>query len=160
MIVALGKDRMTRSIVGRWHGITVCAALALAACGGGGHQDPPKVPLAQRTTDRPNAVEAAHAVIGPAAKAALDSGNALFRKKGYAGALAQYRAAAALAPQHSAPLFGIYMVARATNDSAMADSALAGIRLRSGSTTMPPHPLPDSASRKMHDSLRKKSTAD
>jgi hypothetical protein len=152
---------MTRSIVCRWRGITaVCAALASVACSGGGHQDRPKVPLAQRTADRPNTVEAAHAVIGPAARAALDSGNALFRKKAYAGALAQYRAAAALAPQHSAPLFGIYMVGRATNDSAMADSALAGIRLRSGSMTMPPHPMPDSALRKMHDSLRKKSTAD
>ncbi|HEY7235053.1 MAG TPA: hypothetical protein VH539_12950 [Gemmatimonadaceae bacterium] len=98
----------------------------------------------------------AHALLGPAAKAALDSGNVLFRKKAYAEALGQYRAAAALAPQHSAPLFGIYMVARATNNRAMADSALDGIRRRSGPLPAGPHALPDTALRRMHEALRRK----
>ncbi|CAN5488451.1 hypothetical protein BH09GEM1_BH09GEM1_10730 [soil metagenome] len=62
---------------------------------------------------------AAHAIIGPRANAALDTGNALYRKKQYAAALIHYREAAELAPQHAAPFFGIYMVARATGNAGM-----------------------------------------
>ncbi|HSJ62805.1 MAG TPA: hypothetical protein VK922_02750 [Gemmatimonadaceae bacterium] len=62
------------------------------------------------------------------ARAALDSGNRLFSAKAYAAALEQYRRAAALAPEHDAPLFGIVMVANATKDSALADSAAAAMR--------------------------------
>jgi hypothetical protein len=106
-------------------------ALALtAACSG---SSAPKVPLTTAGTNASaTAVEAAHALIGPAAQAALDSGNSLFRRKAYAEALVKYRASAELAPQHSAPLFGIYMVAGATGNKALADSALAGIRARNG----------------------------
>jgi len=129
----------------------------LVALGGAGlacraERDPRRTASADSVA---RAEQAAHALLGPAAKAALDSGNALFRKRDYAGALAQYRAASALAPQHAAPLFGIYMVARATNDAAMADSALAGIRLRSGPLPSAPHSLSDSALRQLHDSLRR-----
>ncbi|MGZ3372141.1 MAG: hypothetical protein ACXU9O_02795 [Gemmatimonadaceae bacterium] len=141
---------MSRSFMWRWSGI-VLAAGATFACSG--RRDPPKVPLAKGGADSASAVEAAHALLGPAAKAALDSGNVLFRKKAYAAALAQYRAASALAPQHSAPLFGIYMVARATNNPVMADSALEGIRLRNGAI-MAPHVLSDTALQRMHDSFR------
>lgn len=117
---------------------------------------PPKVPLARSgIADSARAEQQAHALLGPGAKAALDSGNVLFRKKAYEQALAQYQAAAALAPQHAAPLFGIYMVARATNNTAMADSALAEIRRRNGPMPAAPHMLPDSALRRMHDSLRR-----
>jgi hypothetical protein len=61
-----------------------------------------------------------------------------------------------LAPQHSAPLFGISMVARPTNNRAMADSALDGIRRRNGPMPAGPHALPDTALRRVHEALQKK----
>jgi hypothetical protein len=132
------------------------AAFVMVSCTG---QDAPKIPLAQGPTlDSARTMEAAHALIGPAAKAQLDTGNVYYRKKAYAEALARYRAASALAPQHAAPLFGIYMVARATHDTAMADSALAGIRLRNGPLPSAPHSLADSALQRMHEIIRKKVT--
>ncbi|MEO7085658.1 MAG: hypothetical protein ABI442_15040 [Gemmatimonadaceae bacterium] len=154
---------MTRSFT-RTTQLVAAAALA-AACSK--QQEAPKVPLATAATtmsnanaDSAKAIQAAHALIGPAAKAALDSGNKLFRKKAYDGALAQYRAASELAPQHSAPLFGIYMVGKATNNNGMADSALAGIRARSGSTaSVPQHGMSDSALKKMHDEMKKRPAA-
>lgn len=119
----------------------------------------PRVPLTQAGVAGGSAEEtAAHSLLDPAAKAALDSGNSLFRKKAYTAALDRYRAAAALAPQHAAPLFGIYMVARAMNNSSMADSALVGIRLRSGPMPTAPHSFSDTALRRMHETLRHKAT--
>lgn len=135
--------------------LRVAAAAAAIACS---HEDAPRVPVGN-AVDRARAEGQAHALIGPAARAALDSGNALFRRREYDGALAQYRAAATLAPQHAAPLFGIYMVARATKNSVMADSALAQIRLRSGPMPDGPHTLSDSGFRRMHDSLRRRTPA-
>lgn len=129
------------------------ASLFLAACSG----EAPKTPLGRvATVDSARAVETAHGFLGPQAKAALDSGNTLFKQRAYAGALGQYRTAAALAPQHAAPLFGIYMVARATNNTPMADSALAGIRLRSGSMPVVPHSFSDTALQRLHEGLRRK----
>jgi hypothetical protein len=142
--------------VRRWYVIAVAAGAALA-CSDRAEQA--KIPLTKNVADSVNAVEAAHGLIGPAAKAALDSGNVLFRHKAYAAALAQYRAASALAPQHSAPLFGIYMVARATHNPVMADSALAGIRLRGGAMTPAPHVLTDTALQRIHENFRKKPSA-
>lgn len=135
------------------------AVLVMAACTG--RSDPPKVPLGRgAAVDSVRALEAAHGFLGPQARTALDSGNALFRKGAYEEALGQYRAAAALAPQHAAPLFGVYMVARATNNAAMADSALAGIRVRSGSMPVVPHSFSDTALRRLHEGLgRKPSTS-
>jgi hypothetical protein len=126
----------------------------LISCTG---QDAPKIPLSEGPTlDNARATDAAHALLGPAAKAELDSGNIYFRKKAYREALARYRSASTLAPQHAAPLFGIYMVARATHDTAMADSALAGIRLRNGPLPSAPHSLADSTLQRMHEIIRKK----
>lgn len=122
----------------------IILVLVLALVGCSSKSEPPKVPLGQ-IADSTRAREQAHALLGPAAKAALDSGNVLFRKKAYSDALAQYREAAELAPQHSAPLFGIYMVARATNNKAMADSALDGIRRRNGPMPAGPHGAPHPA---------------
>ena len=119
---------------------TALCAFALFGCSRS--DEPQKVPLGH-IADSARARQEAHALLGPAAKAALDSGNVLFRRKDYAGALARYRAAAELAPQHSAPLFGIYMVARATNNKAMADSALDGIRRRNGPMPAGPHAVPN-----------------
>jgi hypothetical protein len=120
--------------------LPIVAVAAVAACSA--KQNAPGVSVAQASgADSAHAIAAAHALLGPEAKAALERGNDAFRKKAYAAALAEYRAASALAPQHSAPLFGVYMVARATNDTVMANSALVGIRQRGGA--MPaaePHP--------------------
>ena len=136
----------------------IVLALAAAACTV--KQEAPKVPLSQATAaDSARRVASAHALLGPAARAALDSGNVLYRKKAYAGALAQYRAASALAPQHAAPYFGIYMVARATRDSAMADSALAAIRIRNGPMPTAPHSVNDSVLQRIHEQIQRKASA-
>jgi hypothetical protein len=140
---------MTHSL-GRWRWVIVLAATTVACS----RQDPPKIPLARAVADSARSVEAAHALIGPEVKAALDSGNVLFRHKEYDAALAQYRTASALAPQHAAPLFGIYMVARATNNSVMADSALEGIRLRNGPMAVGPHTFGDSSMQRAHAAIR------
>lgn len=66
--------------------------------------------------------------LAPAARAALDSANAAYRAKHFSAALAQYRLAAAAAPDEAAPYFGIYMAALALHDRALADSALVIIR--------------------------------
>lgn len=141
--------------------VAVCAAFAAMtfACTAR-REEPPKTPLGSTVgMDSAKAVEAAHALLGPGAKAALDSGNTLFRKKAYAAALAQYQAASELAPQHVAPLFGIYMVGRATNNQVMSDSALAGIRLRSGSMSPAPHTFADSGLQRMHENLKRRPSA-
>ena len=139
----------------RHDAVLVRALLAIVTVACTTRDEPPKVPLG-RAADSVRAEQQAHALLGPAAKAALDSGNVLFRKKNYQEALAEYRAASALAPQHAAPLFGIYMVARATDNRAMADSALTQIRLRNGPLPGAPHTFSDSALRRMHDSLRRR----
>jgi hypothetical protein len=129
----------------------VLALVAATACSrddGGPH-----IPLAKAATPPASQEAAAHALIGPAALAMLDTGNALYRKKDYASALARYRAAAELAPQHAAPLFGIYMVAKEQKNTALADSALAEIRKRNGPLTGAPHGMSDSAIKALHDSM-------
>lgn len=138
----------------------IVLALALAASACTVKQEAPKIPLSQATAaDSARRVAAGHALIGPAARAALDSGNVLYRRKEYGAALAQYRAASALAPQHAAPFFGIYMVARATRDTAMADSALAAIRARNGPMPTAPHSLNDSVLQRVHEQIRRKASA-
>jgi len=132
--------------------LATCLAAACTA-----RDEAPAVPLGHAgSADAFRAEAAAHGLLGPAAKAALDSGNVLFRQSAYTAALAEYQRAAALAPQHAAPLFGIYMVARATNNRVMADSALAAMRLRSGPMPAGPHVFSDSALRRMHDSLARR----
>lgn len=60
----------------------------------------------------------------------LDRANAAFRAARYDEALEGYRAAAAAAPDEAAPWYGVYMVAQATKDQALADSAMAAVRAR------------------------------
>ena len=145
-------------------------AFLIIACDSGSAV--PKVPLAQGSTDSTaRAMEAAHALLGPEAKAALDSGNALMykakadsgnaamRNEDYARALADYRRASELAPQHTAPFFGIQMVARATNNKPLADSALAAIRARTpageSGALVAPHPMSDSALKALRAQMKK-----
>ncbi len=129
--------------------LAIVSAVAVLACT---QEQAPKVPLSQlASADSARAQVEAHAVIGPAAKAALDSGNAFYRQKDYMAALTKYRAASELAPQHAAPFFGMYMVARATGNMAMADSALADIRKRNGTLAPVPHSANDSVVQRAHE---------
>jgi len=61
-------------------------------------------------------------------KAALDSGNILFRAKAYDRALVNYNRSARLAPTALAPLLGILMVADVTKNSQLRESTLSRIR--------------------------------
>ena len=135
------------------------AAIALTAVACGGGDGAPKVPLALAAKDSSvKEMEAAHELLGPIAKAALDSGNFYFKKKDYANALREYRAAAEAAPQHSAPLFGIQMVGQATNNPKLVDSAMAEIRKRNGPLEGPagaPHGMSDSALNDLRGKMKK-----
>ncbi len=64
--------------------------------------------------------------------ARLDSGNVAFRRRQYDEALRYYRAAANDVPSHPAPWYGIYMVAQATGNRALADSATQAVAARNG----------------------------
>jgi Tfp pilus assembly protein PilF len=112
--------------------------LALVVCHACTGQERPKTDLAAKA-----AADSAALELSPEAKVALDSGNVLFRAKQYAAARHQYESAAQRSPAHAAPLFGLYMIGRATGDRALADSAMAGIRARNA---VPPHDLADSTS--------------
>ena len=79
------------------------------------------------------------------AAARLDSGNVAFRVKQYDVALGYYRGAAVDVPNHAAPWYGIYMVAQATKNTVLADSALKAVALRNGGGE-----LLDTASAKNH----------
>lgn len=81
------------------------------------------------------------------AAARLDSGNVAFRVKQYDVALGFYRGAADAVPNHAAPWYGIYMVAQATKNTALADSALKAVAIRNGGGE-----LLDTASVKNHKS--------
>jgi len=107
------------------------AVVLLAACGGSA-TDRAAVPLGG-ASGAPAAGQAGTRpakVLSPAAKAALDAGNAAFRAKDYAAALTAFEQARVLAPDNAAPWFGIYMVAQARNDTKAADAALIEIRKR------------------------------
>lgn len=99
--------------------------LATAACGRGDAREgtDSAAPAAAPRADSRAALPAAAAV-------ALDSGNAAFRAGRFDVALTAYRDAAAKAPDHAAPYYGLYMAARATKNVALADSALAAVRAR------------------------------
>lgn len=86
-----------------------------------------------------------------AASQMLDSGNAAFRAKSFDLAQRYYESAAKLAPKHGAPWFGIFMVAEATENKVLADSAKAEVAKRTGGSGMPSHP--DTALRNPHAAL-------
>ena len=126
--------------------------LVLGACG---NDEQPKTPLAQMTgaaTD--TALPPNHPPIGGTgaaatapplpeeARTALASGNASYRAKDFEAALKSYRAAAAAAPDHPAPYFGIQMAASALDRPAVADSArrrISELSGRSDSAELDPH---------------------
>lgn len=95
--------------------------------------EPPKIPLAQSSTAAPDT--SAPAPLPPAARTALDSGNAEFRAKHYETALAHYRAAAKVLPADDATAYyGIFMAAKKLGNDKLADSAQAEVKKRSATT--------------------------
>lgn len=125
---------MTTITVVRRSVLGLAAVAAALGCSTGG-DSARKLPLAGRSAGvAAGAAEPAGAVpaeLTAESRAALDSGNVLYRKKAYEAALERYRLAAQGSPAHAAPLFGIYMVARAQKNTSLADSALTAIRARS-----------------------------
>lgn len=79
-------------------------------------------------------------VLSVESQQALEAGNAAFRRKDYAGALAGYEKAAKLSPEHAAPWMGVYMVARARNDSKVMDAAQAELIKRDPGPPLAPAP--------------------
>ena len=123
--------------------LTLCAALALAACSRQASQ--PKTPLAQSAQTPPG--HPAADPLSPEARGALDKGNQDFRAGKYDAALASYREAAKAAPGEAAPYFGVLMVAQKLGNKALADSASKAIAARNGEGQM----LTDSAMRALHN---------
>ncbi|HUF30170.1 MAG TPA: hypothetical protein VMM77_05855 [Gemmatimonadaceae bacterium] len=107
--------------------IMLLAVLAALACKAA--DEAPKLPLGHPpiASDGASSTAAAPLIEGEA-KAALDSGNALYKAKAFPLALNQYRRAADLAPSEEAPLFGMLMVASSTGDAGLADSVTALMR--------------------------------
>lgn len=68
------------------------------------------------------------------ARIPLDSGNKLYRAKRYPEALAQYRLAAARSPGDPTAYYGVFMVAAATKNTKLADSAMQMMRGGGGTT--------------------------
>lgn len=129
--------------------ILAATTLLMVACGGG--KEPPKTPLSEGSTPSgpgPTVHPTGDTRDLPlGARIALDSGNALYRAKRYAEALTQYRLAAKHAPEDAAAYFGWYMVAEATKNKPLADSASAAIRARGMMAPTGPHMPPNGGSK-------------
>ena len=126
------------------------STLVLAA-GCGPADEPPRQPLSAFAAESPSAAASpsspatqarptsAHPVeVAPLARAALDRGNAAFRRQDYGAAMRDYRAAAAAEPTSAAPFYGVYMVAKKVGNKTLADSAMREIQRLSGTTLMTP----------------------
>jgi len=137
------KERMTRTLACDRLGIVCTAAMTalIVACGRG--KEPPKTPLSEGSVSvgapPPSSMTGDTRDLPLDAGVALDSGNALFRAKRYPEALAQYRVATRRAPDDAAAYFGIYMVASATKNQTLADTALAAMRARGMTAPAGPH---------------------
>jgi hypothetical protein len=116
----------------RW-GVALLGVGALVASCTAKEEGPPKQPLGVPASPANGASMGAPA-LSATASAHLDSGNVAYRGKQYDVALAHYRAAAAAAPDHSAPWYGVYMVGEATSNKTLVDSANAMVAARSGAS--------------------------
>lgn len=109
----------------------ITALFLLGACSGKKPDAAP--PAAPASAVAPGAAGAGIAPTSTdAERRVLDSANIMFRAKNYAAALAGYRRAAAVAPEDIAPWFGVYMVAAATKDKPLAESAMKEMKARGG----------------------------
>ena len=133
-----------------------CVALAAAVALSCGRDDGPRVPLsdvkrnaAVLPPDHPSLDPGP--VLPAIARSALDSANAAFRVKDYARALRFYRQAANAAPMHASPWFGVFMVAQATGNAALRDSAQREVQKR----TVDSPSITDSTLRNTHATTKK-----
>ena len=128
------------------------AAIAVVAAGAAwvGHARQPAAPSAPPPAAPGAAPTSAPVAIAAEVRALLDGGNAAFRAGQYEAALGHYRAAAQRAPAHAAPWYGIQMAALKLGRTALADSAMAAIRARTGDSTA----WDDGAMRKAHEASR------
>ena len=114
-------------------GRIVLSVVMLAACSG---KEAPKTPLGAAPSDGgsfvPGATDQLPPGLNASAAARLDSGNIAFRLKQFDQAMKFYEAAAKDVPDHAAPWYGIYMVAQAMGNTALADSATRAVARRSG----------------------------
>ena len=95
--------------------------------------DAAKTPLAEFSAGQESApMRELPAGLTAVAAARLDSGNVAFRVKQYDVALGYYRGAAESVPNHAAPWYGILMVAQATKNAALAESAMKAVAARNG----------------------------
>ena len=122
---------MSHSAVGR---ITLSVLAATLVMGCSKKDEPPMVPLGQAANPELSPHGTVPSITGEA-KVALDSGNKLYTAKSYDLALAQYRRAAALAPEAEAPLFGMLMVGNVTKNARLTDSATKLLRALNDSIT-------------------------
>ncbi len=125
--------------------------LAAAACNKPAQQ--PKTPLSEMAAGGTDSTTNPHTTLSPSARAALDSGNTLYRAGKYADALKAYQSASSQAPLNAAPFFGIYMAAGKLGNKPLADSALAEYGKRSGTS---PQMLNDSTLKSVHEVPAKK----
>jgi hypothetical protein len=99
------RDAANRQPLGAAAGAAASSATGSAA---GGATDAPPLPLGALT--------------------ALEAGNAAYREKKVEVALVKYQEAAAAAPTHAAPWFGIYMAAVEMKNPSLADSAMRRVK--------------------------------
>jgi hypothetical protein len=112
----------------------VFVSVSVSACGANG-TDSPKRPLGDASVAGAGANAPSDALppgLTAIAAARLDSGNVAFRARQYEQALHFYRVAATDVPNHPAPWYGVYMVAQAMKNTALADSATKAVAARSG----------------------------
>lgn len=134
--------------------IPVVAAALLVGASACKTKEEAKTPLANIGQQQPQE-NPARAAMSPEARAALDSGNALFREKKFDAALASYRKAAEAAPTSPAPWYGVYMAAQALGNQKLADSAMKQVQTRTGGES----PMwSDSSMKKMHSTGEKPTT--
>lgn len=152
-----GSDRTVRlSHIARRAMLVGLASMVALACG---RDDGPRVPLSE-TNKTAAQLPSGHPSLdpGPAlpavARSALDSANAAFRVKDYQRALQFYRQAANAAPTHASPWFGVFMVAQATGNAALRDSAQREVQKR----TVDSPALTDSTLRNTHPTGKKSPT--
>ena len=116
-----------------WKSVFALLGLGVLAVTGacGSRTTAKETPLAVLSAERaPAAADVSDGgpIIVGAAKVALYSGNALYRAKSYRAALVQYERCATLEPRSPSPVFGIYMVASITNDTALARVTMARLK--------------------------------
>lgn len=116
--------RYLRVFISAAQAVVVLIIVACADSDAAGRQ-----PLGELGSDTADVrARASESKVSLSAIAALVAGNAAYRAKQMDKAMAHYREAAAAAPDHAAPWFGLYMVANEMKNAALADSAMSRVK--------------------------------